>query len=72
MSRASVTRQKKHVTKDVVGLLLGEGVSMQNKNIVEKDVVGLLLGEVQVKNQFSLHRHRYVIFTEPTSTLEPS
>jgi hypothetical protein len=30
----------------VVGLLLEEVVSTQNKNIVEKDVVGLLLGEV--------------------------
>jgi hypothetical protein len=40
-------RRKKHiVTKDVVGLLLGEVVSIQKKNIVEKDVVGLLLGEV--------------------------
>ncbi len=39
-------RQKKHiVSKDVVGLLLGEVVSTK-KNIVEKDVVGLLLGEV--------------------------
>ncbi len=38
--------EKKHiVTKDVVGLLLGEVVSIQ-KNIVEKDVVGLLVGEV--------------------------
>ncbi len=46
LSRASITRQKKHiVTKDVVGLLLGEVVSIQ-KNIVKKDVVGLLLGEV--------------------------
>ncbi len=45
MSRSSVTRQKKHiVTKDVVGLLLGEVNT--KKNIVEKDVVGLLLGEV--------------------------
>ena len=39
-------KKKKHIiTKDVVGLLLGEVVSIQ-KNIVEKDVVGLLLGEV--------------------------
>jgi hypothetical protein len=30
----------------VVGLLLGEVISIQKKNIVEKDVVGLLLGEV--------------------------
>jgi hypothetical protein len=37
---------KKHiVTKDVVGLLLGEAVSTK-KHIVAKDVVGLLLGEV--------------------------
>jgi hypothetical protein len=30
----------------VIGLLLGEVVSIQQKNIVKKDVVGLLLGEV--------------------------
>jgi hypothetical protein len=50
MSRASITRQKKHIiTKDVVGLLLGEVVSKQKntkKNIIKKDVVGLLLGKV--------------------------
>ncbi len=39
-------RQKKHIiTKDVVGLLLGEAVGTK-KHIVAKDVVGLLLGEV--------------------------
>ncbi len=30
----------------MVGLLLGEVVSIQKENIVKKDVVGLLLGEV--------------------------
>ena len=51
-------RQKKHiVTKDVIGLLLGEVVSIQKKNIVEKDVVGLLLGEVvSMKKNTSLQR----------------
>ncbi len=39
-------KTKKHIlTKDVVGLLLGEVVSTK-KHIVEKDMVGLLLGEV--------------------------
>ncbi len=47
MTEYSVNHKtKKHiVTKDVVGLLLGEVVSIQKKNF-EKDVVGLLLGEV--------------------------
>jgi hypothetical protein len=41
-----VSIQKKHIiTKDVVGLLLGEIVSIK-KQIVAKDVVGLLIGEV--------------------------
>ncbi len=40
-------RRKKHiVTKDVVGLLIGEAVSTIKKHIVAKDVVGLLIGEV--------------------------
>ncbi len=34
------------VTKDVVGLLVGEVVSIQQKHILKKDVVGLLLREV--------------------------
>jgi hypothetical protein len=37
---------KKHITKDVVGLLIGEAVSILKKHIVAKDVVGLLLEEV--------------------------
>ncbi len=38
---------KKHiVTKDVVGLLIGEAVSIIKKHIAAKDVVGLLLGEL--------------------------
>ena len=47
MTEWSVSHEtKKHiVTKDVVGLLLGEAVS-NKKNIVAKDLVGLLLGEV--------------------------
>jgi hypothetical protein len=48
---------KKHiVTKDVVGLLLGEAVS-KKKHIVAKDVVGLLLEEVvSTKKNTSLQR----------------
>ncbi len=38
--------KKNIVTKDVVGLLIGEIVSTK-KNIVAKDVVGLLLGDSQ-------------------------
>jgi general stress protein CsbA len=38
--------EKKHiVTKDVVGLLLGEIVSTKKTHIVAKDVVGLLVGD---------------------------
>ncbi len=38
--------EKKHiVTKDVVGLLLGEIVSTKKTHIVAKDVVGLLAGD---------------------------
>ena len=38
--------KKKHiVTKDVVGLLLGEIVSTKKTHIVRKDVVGLLVGD---------------------------
>ena len=33
------------VEKDVVGLLLGEVVSMKKKHILAKDVVGLLVGD---------------------------
>jgi hypothetical protein len=38
--------QKKHIlTKDVVGLLLGEVISTKKTHIVANDVVGLLLGD---------------------------
>ncbi len=37
---------KKHiVTKDVVGLLIGEAVSILKKHIIAKDVVGLQVGD---------------------------
>jgi hypothetical protein len=37
--------EKKHIlTKDVVGLLLGEVVSTKKKHIIANDVVGLQLG----------------------------
>ncbi len=45
MEHQSQDKNKHIVTKDVVGLLLGEVVSTK-KHIVAKDVVGLLLGEV--------------------------
>ena len=39
--------EKKHiVTKDVVGLLLGQVVSTRKKHIIAKDVVGFLLEEI--------------------------
>jgi hypothetical protein len=38
-------KKKLIVTKDVVGLLLGEIVSTKLKHIVTKDVVGLLVGD---------------------------
>ncbi len=40
-----VSIQKNIVEKDVVGLLLGEVVSMKKKQILAKDVVGLLVGD---------------------------
>ena len=39
------TKKKHIVTKDVVGLLLGEIVSTKKTHIVAKDVVGLLVGD---------------------------
>ncbi len=58
MTEWSISHEtKKHiVTKDVVGLLLGEAVS-KKKHIVAKDVVGLLLEEVvSTKKNTSLQR----------------
>jgi hypothetical protein len=49
--------EKKHVTKDVVGLLLGGVVSTKNTHIVAKDVVGLLLREV-VSTKIITHRRK--------------
>jgi hypothetical protein len=46
VERQSRDETKHIITKDVVGLFLGEVVSIQKKHIVEKDVVGLLLEEV--------------------------
>jgi hypothetical protein len=40
------------VAKDVVGLLLGEVLSMKEKNIVAKDVVGLLIGDSNNDRKF--------------------
>jgi hypothetical protein len=38
--------EKKHIiTKDVVGLLLGEILSTTKTHIITKDVVGLLVGD---------------------------
>ncbi len=45
MERQSRKEKKHIVTKDVVGLLLGEIVSTKNTHIVAKDVVGLLVGD---------------------------
>jgi hypothetical protein len=42
--RGSKYTKKNIVKKDVVGLLLGEVVSMKKKHILAKDVVGLLAG----------------------------
>ncbi len=46
MERQSRDEKKHIVTKDVVGLLLGQVVSTRKKHIIAKDVVGLLLEEV--------------------------
>ncbi len=46
MLLGEVVSTKKHIVeKDVVGLLLGEVVSMKKKHFLEKDVVGLLVGD---------------------------
>ena len=45
MERQSQNEKKHIVTKDVVGLLLGEIVSTKKTHIVAKDVVGLLVGD---------------------------
>ena len=45
MERQSRDEKKHIVTKDVVGLLLGEIVSTKKTHIVAKDVVGLLVGD---------------------------
>ena len=45
MERQSRNEKKHIVTKDVVGLLLGEIVSTKKTHIVTKDVVGLLVGD---------------------------
>ena len=45
MERQSRNEKKHIVTKDVVGLLLGEIVSTKKTHIVAKDVVGLLVGD---------------------------
>ncbi len=43
--RRNIKYYKKHiVTKDVVGLHLGEVVSTKKTHIIAKDVVGLLIG----------------------------
>ncbi len=43
--RGSKYTKKNILEKDVVGLLLGEVVSMKKKHILAKDVVGLLAGD---------------------------
>ncbi len=45
MERQSRNEKKHIVTKDVVGLILGEIVSTKKTHIVTKDVVGLLVGD---------------------------
>ncbi len=45
-SRRGSKYTKKNIReKDVVGLLIGEVVSMKKKHILAKDVVGLLVGD---------------------------
>ncbi len=53
MTERSISHEtKKHiVTKDVVGLLIGEAVSTKNTHILAQDVVGLLLGEIVSKKK---------------------
>ncbi len=55
MERQSRDEKKHIVTKDVVGLLLGDVVSTKQTHIFAKDVVGLLLGEV-VSTKIITHR----------------
>jgi hypothetical protein len=43
---------KKHVAKDVVGLLLGAEVSTEKRHIVAKDVVGLQVGDIKNNREF--------------------
>ena len=58
MERVSRKTKKKHiVTKDVVGLLIGDVVSAKKTHIFAKDVVGLLLGEV-VSTKIITHRRK--------------
>ncbi len=40
------------MAKDVVGLLVGEVVSMKKKHIVTKDVVGLAVGDSKNDREF--------------------
>ncbi len=40
------------MTKDVVGLLQGEVVSMKKKHILTKDVVGLPIGDSKNNREF--------------------
>jgi hypothetical protein len=40
------------VAKDVVGLLLGDAVSMEKTHIVAKDVVGLPVGDSKNDREF--------------------
>ena len=56
MERQSRDEKKHIVTKDVVGLLLGDVVSVLKTHIVTKDVVGLLLGEVVSTKIITHHR----------------
>jgi hypothetical protein len=45
--------KKNHImAKDVVGLLVGEVVSMKKKHIVTKDVVGLAVGDSKNDREF--------------------
>ena len=49
MERQSRNEKKHIVTKDVVGLLLGEIVSTKKTHIIAKDVVGLQVGDIVVR-----------------------
>jgi hypothetical protein len=54
-------KTKKHVTKDVVGLLLVEAVSTK-KHIIAKDVVGLLLGEVERTKKYTSSQRMWLAY----------